>query len=284
MAHRGERVAAALGLRFLRPCSGGEFGAALVEDAVGGRAILKVMPDVAPWSGAWGASVGLVERLRTAGYPAPRYLGSGSLAGCVYTLQEVMPGAVPTRLTTGHLDQALALAERHAGMAAGSPSRWQSYVHALLSGAHEPERLAFARASAPGTARLLAEIEALAPRLAGLRLQESDVVHGDFHHQNLLVEGDRVTAVLDWEQATAGDWRYDVSWLAFWCLVDVHEVDAEAADLASRRADEVLGPAERAAYAGVAACRVVDLVAHHRAELLPRALGWCESHLAPLWR
>jgi aminoglycoside phosphotransferase (APT) family kinase protein len=242
------------------------------------------MPDVPPWSGAWGASVGLAERLRAAGYPAPRYLGSGSVAGCVYTLQEVMPGAVPTRLTAGHVEQALALAERHAGMAAGSPSRWRSYVHALLAGTHEPERVRFARASHPLADRLLAEIEALAPRLAGLGLPEGDVVHGDFHHQNLLVEGDRVTAVLDWEQATAGDWRYDVTWLAFWCRVDVHEVEARAADLAGRRAADVLTQAERAAYAGVAACRVVDLVAHHRAELLPRAVGWCESHLAPLWR
>jgi hypothetical protein len=282
--HGSERVAAALGLRFVRRCSGGEFGAVLVEDAAGVSAILKVMPDVPPWSGAWGAAVGLAERLRAAGYPAPRYLRDGTAAGHVYTLQEVMPGAVPTWLTAGHVRQLLALAERHAGMAGGEPSLWQSYVHAVLAGTHGPERVAFARASHPDAARLLDEIQALAPRLAGLALPEGDVVHGDLHHQNVLVEGDRVTAVFDWEQATAGDWRYDVAWLAFWCRVDRDQVDAVGAELADRRAAELLTPPERAAYAGVAAFRVISLIAHHRRQLLPRALRWCEAHLAPLWR
>jgi len=98
------------------------------------------------------------------------------------------------------------------------------------------------------------------------------------------VEGERVSAVFDWEQATAGDWRYDVAWLAFWCRVDTRQVDPQAADLAEQRAADLLAPAERAAYAGLVASRVIDLVAHHRAELLPLAVRWCESHLAPLWR
>jgi Ser/Thr protein kinase RdoA (MazF antagonist) len=242
------------------------------------------MPDVPPWSGGWATSVALAERLRETGYPAPRYLRTGTVAGHVFTLQEVMPGVVPARLTAGHMRQVLSLAERHAGMAGDSPSVWRSYVRAALSGAHEPGRVAFARATHADAARLLDEIHALAPRVAGLTLPDGDVVHGDFHHENLLVDGERVTAVFDWEQATAGDWRYDVSWLAFWCRVDTHEVDPPAADLAVRRAAELLAPAEQAAYAGLAASRVIDLVAHHRAELLPVALGWCESHLAPLWR
>lgn len=256
----------------------------LVEDAPGRCAILKVMPEVPPWSGGWADSVGLAERLRVTGYPAPRYLRTGSVAGHLYTLQEVMPGAVPEWLTAGHMCQVLALAERHAGMAGASPGVWPSYVGAALAGAHEPRRVAFARAGHPDAARLLDEIRALAPRVAGLALPDGDVVHGDFHHQNLLVEGERVSAVFDWEQATAGDWRYDVAWLAFWCRVDTRQVDPQAADLAEQRAADLLAPAERAAYAGLAAGRVIDLVAHHRAELLPLAVRWCESHLAPLWR
>src|SRR5215831_2467416 len=125
--HGSERVAAALGLRVVRSCTGGEFGAVLVEDAPGRCAILKVMPEVPPWSGGWADSVGLAERLRVTGYPAPRYLRTGSVAGHLYTLQEVMPGAVPEWLTAGHMCQVLALAERHAGMAGASPGVWPSY-------------------------------------------------------------------------------------------------------------------------------------------------------------
>jgi len=69
-------------------------------------------------------------------------------------------------------------------------------------------------------------------------------------------------------------WGCDLCWLAFWCRVDTHQVDPRAAELADRRAAEVLTAAERAAYAGLAAFRVIDLVAHHRAELLLLAVGW----------
>jgi Ser/Thr protein kinase RdoA (MazF antagonist) len=281
--HGSDAVARALGLRIVRACSGGAFGAVLVEDAGGAGAILKTMPDVPGWTG-WGDSVALAERMREIGYPAPRYLGTGTAAGHRYTLQEVLPGAVPEWVTAGHAGQLLALAERQAGRAAGVPSIWQSYVHDALAGRHRPERVALARKAHPDAARLLDEVQALAPRLAGLRLPEEDVVHGDFHHENVLVEGERVTGVFDWEQATAGDWRYDVVWLAFWCRVDRHEVDPQAAQLAGRRAAELLTDAEQAAYAGVAAFRVIMLVSAHRPDLLGRALRWCEAHLAPQWR
>lgn len=277
-------VAEALGRRLVRRYTSGEFGAALVEDGVGRRAILKAMPDVPPWSEGWAASVHLAERLRLTGYPAPRYLAVGTVAGHRYTLQEELPGAVPRRLTGAHASRLLALAERHAGVATDRPPTWTGYVRAAVAGDHDAEGLALVRAAHPGAARLIARATALGPLVAGLALPEGDVVHGDFHHRNLLAEGERVTGVIDWEQATAGDLRYDVFLLAFWCAVDVGRVEPLAADLTRDRAAALLAPPERAAYAALVTLRVLGFFARFRPNLLSAAVGWCESLLAPAWR
>lgn len=42
------------------------------------------------------------------------------------------------------------------------------------------------------------------------------LVHGDYGFNNLLVDGDRVTGVLDWGEAKYGDFLYDVAWLDMW--------------------------------------------------------------------
>jgi aminoglycoside phosphotransferase (APT) family kinase protein len=42
------------------------------------------------------------------------------------------------------------------------------------------------------------------------------LVHGDFKANNILVDGDRVTAVLDWELCHVGDPVEDLAWTLLW--------------------------------------------------------------------
>lgn len=42
------------------------------------------------------------------------------------------------------------------------------------------------------------------------------LVHGDLLHFNVLIDGDKVSAVVDWGCAMYGDFLYDLAWLAFW--------------------------------------------------------------------
>jgi len=42
------------------------------------------------------------------------------------------------------------------------------------------------------------------------------LVHADLLNYNVLVEDDRVSAVLDWGSAMYGDWVFDIAWLVFW--------------------------------------------------------------------
>lgn len=58
----------------------------------------------------------------------------------------------------------------------------------------------------PGMDELVAHLDANIPTGG-----EGTIVHGDFRLDNLLVEDDRVTAVLDWEMSTLGDPLTDVA-------------------------------------------------------------------------
>jgi hygromycin-B 4-O-kinase len=46
--------------------------------------------------------------------------------------------------------------------------------------------------------------------------EERHLVHSDLLNYNVLVSGDRVSAVLDWGSSLYGDFVYDVAWLSFW--------------------------------------------------------------------
>lgn len=46
--------------------------------------------------------------------------------------------------------------------------------------------------------------------------EERYLVHQDLLHWNVLVDDDRVTALLDWGSSIYGDFVYDVAWLTFW--------------------------------------------------------------------
>jgi hygromycin-B 4-O-kinase len=42
------------------------------------------------------------------------------------------------------------------------------------------------------------------------------LVHADLLNYNVLVDGGRVSAVLDWGSAMYGDWVFDIAWFVFW--------------------------------------------------------------------
>ena len=46
--------------------------------------------------------------------------------------------------------------------------------------------------------------------------EDRHLIHSDLLHFNVLVEGDRITGVLDWGCALYGDFLYDLAWFCFW--------------------------------------------------------------------
>jgi hygromycin-B 4-O-kinase len=94
-----------------------------------------------------------------------------------------------------------------------------SWAQALLAISQETARVpgwrAALAASPVGTRpfdRAYARLRELAEDLP----EERHIVHGDLVNHNVLVQGPRITAVIDWGNALYGDWLYDPAWLTFW--------------------------------------------------------------------
>jgi aminoglycoside phosphotransferase (APT) family kinase protein len=97
---------------------------------------------------------------------------------------------------------------------------------------------------------LLRSLQELAPAMIPELPGSGDViVHGDFGPQNLLVDGGRVSALLDWELAHRGDPIEDLAW-AEWIVRMHHRHAIDALDELHRGAAlDVNWPARHAAMA-----------------------------------
>lgn len=267
-------VAKELGLEVVRPLAGGQFGATLVRNGSGQELVLKLLASDRLLAAA-SRGAGFANRLRSAGYPAPEYLGTGTHAGCTWTLQTVLPGVVPTVTTAAHIAALLELAERHIDFA-GETLDWQA------AAARKTARsLEVAAESAPV---LAAELSQVLDRTSHIKLRQGDVVHSDFHHQNLLVIGDEVTGVFDWEIATPGDWRFDVVTLAFWSSMVPGQVPADARAMVYEQMTAICAPAELAFMAAVLAARQLAFEASTHPDRIARFAEGLQHVVAPWWQ
>jgi hypothetical protein len=275
-------TALALGARYPR----GGHGAVRLRDATGAGFVLKWQPGATD-PGALPAEVPLLDRLRAAGYPLPRYVAWGVLAAPAgrYTVQEELPGESAWGLRGAALEDALALNDRQAGAgaalegfarAAGLPpyEPWRARLPRLAREGGDGFCLLDAmRTHSPRTAALLARLQAYvaahAPRLAARPAR--DVVHFDFAGPNILVARGRVTGVVDWGPLP-GDRTFDLASLLFY--------DGYYADVAATRA-RVWGRALELVDATTFGVYLAHLVhrqtdwslRHHDAAMVARVLG-----------
>ena len=72
----------------------------------------------------------------------------------------------------------------------------------------------------------VAQFEALSSSLLQLLNELGDYnycVHGDLGFNNVLAQDGKITAILDWEALTIGDFVYDLAWLDFWPSPTTHK-------------------------------------------------------------
>lgn len=251
-----DELARNLGLTVVRQLAGGEWGAFLARSGSGSgeTVVLKVMPR--HWLFGYervATAVQLAATLREEGYPIPRYLDVGTVDADVYTVQEAVAGSVPDALSLAHVRRMIELWRRHQGGATRAAQRELNWAERL-----EGERQAGKELLASG---LRPELQPYAEQAMALLssadpelLRTGDVVHGDFHHRNLLTVGSDVTAVFDWEGAHAGDSRHDLLRLASAAIAAGQVEPAGAARLRAEVERQV--PAEVRATLG--AIQVLD--------------------------
>ena len=165
-------------------------------------------------------AVSVTERLRAVGYPAPRYrlVGVAPPLGVVYSVQEELPGKpLGVRLDRPLLDRLLDLNALQRGQAVAPARAWPRPVtDPVLRGGDGFCLLDPLRSYSPATAALLGVLQRLAADGGDERPPTNDVVHFDFQGSNILVVGDEVTGVVDWEGYRAGDRAFDLVTLCFY--------------------------------------------------------------------
>lgn len=193
-------------------CPGGQVGAAYVRWPDGHRSVLTRGP---PGGLAAVRLAGeLLALARSAGIPAPRYELTAELPGAVAIVQELLPGRPPGRVDRGMVESMVEINRRCYGLLASRDELPAPSLFLRADGPgyclHEP----LARYS-PRTGRLLAAIEETGGQLPG-QLAGSDLVHFDFHPENVLAgPAGTVTGVVDWDGVARSNAGLDLYTLRF---------------------------------------------------------------------
>jgi aminoglycoside phosphotransferase (APT) family kinase protein len=278
-------VAARLGLKLGARLAGGEFGAFAVQTLNGSPLVVKLLPPhPALRLTRVNQALELCGALRASGYPAPRYVDAGEVNGTVYTLQELAAGEVPERFTLRQAEQLLEVRHMHERAAPEADSTWGSDVLEALTDGNLAQFVdqSIVRRGGPIVAELADRLGELARNLPVEELRDRDVVHGDFHHRNVLADGGHIVAVFDWEAARIVDSRLDLMTLAFWCGRNAGELVApEAARRVMHEVDTVVPGRLQGVFAGLLALRLIGFWVDLRPERLPMELETVQRFLEP---
>jgi hypothetical protein len=240
-------------------CPGGQVGASYVRWPDGHRSVLTWQPAGNAVS-VRQAGV-LLAAARSYGIPAPRYELVEELPSAVVIVQELLPGRPPEAIGRHTVESMIEVNRRCRGLLSDHRGPPAPSLYLLADGPgfclHEPLARYDRR-----TTRLLdaiREIGAAEPE----HLPGDDLVHFDFHPENVLIDSDgSVTGVVDWDAVGRGNGDFDLITLRF--------------DLARRAPDlgRWLG--------GLLADRVPDHVARVCwAHMSLRLVDWSIRHLTP---
>lgn len=189
-----------------------------------------------PWASGFAHDRLAHERFASAGIPIPRIIEIGRFRDLAFAIAPYVPGRTIQRLSPAE-QAALAPAlvamvdgihqldvsattgyGEMDGDGLGRFASWAAYLEAI---AEEDPTDFYGRWShlydtsfleRPLCEQLLARMSALLPALPPVRV----LVHGDAGFDNVLVDGERISAVLDWANMKYGDFLFDVAWLNFW--------------------------------------------------------------------
>jgi hypothetical protein len=263
-----ERIASITGVRLVLegPAPGGEVGAAYVRWPDGRRSVLTA---------ARTRSAVLVDRAREAGVPTPRHELTARVDGVRVVVQQRLPGTPPATADAELVRQMLRVNDQLAGVLAGEPEPRPAELYLTSDGPgfclHEP-----LSAYGERSRRLLSWVHEVGAD--GTQMVGDDLTHMDFHPGNVLVDGGRLSGVVDWDGAQRGDRHFDLVTLLF--HVRAH-TPALAVPVEERL--RLLPPRRRRAYWAHMSLRQVDWsIRHHDAATVERWLTVAEQGIAEL--
>jgi hypothetical protein len=210
-----DEINQAHGVRFVlrERCQDGFGGAWLLSDSDGRRAILKLNTDMAHRVGRLPQ---LIDRIRAAGYPTPRWLAAGeTLDGTAYHVVDFVSGEPMSRspLTLRAVENLIEVIERQTGLDPDPTVDWTGYVWQCAFGNGENDPRPMTRQLGQSGIELIERFDDLLAPYTGLELPRTDLVHGDFNTSNVMRQHDEITGIVDAESIGSGTRALDYATL-----------------------------------------------------------------------
>lgn len=216
MLVRRIRSQVGLSLRSVIPPRGGEIGVGRVEDPSGRIFILSSVPGDPEGRRQHARSLAVLEQLWARGHPAPRYEEVIDLGDLLVVLQEEVVGVPLTFLSRALVDRLVQVMNERTAAMTERPEAGPLAVYLNGDGPSFAQHWPL-RGESHRTRRLLEWVEAVGDHY-GDALSGNDAVHFDYQAGNVLVRPDRpseVSAIVDWDGASAGPIGFDLVTLAF---------------------------------------------------------------------
>jgi aminoglycoside phosphotransferase len=159
----------------------------------------------------------ILQHLRYLGYPVPGYLFSGVINDAGYLIQQALPGNPLPVLPVTYLPQVLELNQLQRGQVLKGPYDWpQRIIQTVLYGGEGYCLLNPLKTYSEASASLLARLHKIVQTQTSLKCRTQDIVHFDFTPANILVDQDKISGVIDWQDPCAGDCTFDLVTLMFY--------------------------------------------------------------------
>jgi aminoglycoside phosphotransferase (APT) family kinase protein len=232
-----------------------QLGFELGARALGGRsrgAWFATAPDGAPvvlkWSGdetmadRYAALLPGLGELRARGVPVPEYLHVSTFDGGTLSAQRFLPGRSEDNPSPAVVESMVECVAAKAGIGGPRPAAdqrtWSTFVVRTLTvgqdgwAMHEPLRTGGRRSAA-----VLERVEAVGADADSSWFPDDGLVHLDLHTDNVLIDDGALCGIIDWEDACAGDHRFDLVAFAFdldghdqpiWDVVDAAGFEPQA--------------------------------------------------------
>lgn len=266
-----------LGFELSARAEGGQSeGAWFATASDGTRVVLKCFLGGA-MARRYGVLLPVLDELRSRGVPVPEYFDVLAVDGWTVSAQRFVAGASvrnpPGKLVERVFACTAAMADIECALSPPGANGWgASVVETLTVGVddwamHEPLRTGGRRSAA-----VLDRIEAIGADADPTWFPTTGLVHLDLHTDNVLAVDGRLTAIIDWDGACAGDPRFDLVRYAF----DLDGHDQPVWELVERTGIEAR---VLRAYVAHHALRCTSWAIQHHPDDVPRQLDRAERVL-----
>ena len=210
-----------------------QLGFELGASVLGGRsqgAYFATAPDGSPVVLKWSPDETMADRyaallpgldeLRARGVPVPEYVHVSTFDGGTLSAQRFLPGRSEDNPSPAVVESMVECIAAKAGIGGPRPAAdqrtWGTFVVRTLKVGHD--RLAMHEPLRTGdrhTATVLDRVEAVGAEVDPSWFPNDGLVHLDLHTDNVLIDDGTISGIIDWEEACAGDHRFDLVAFAF---------------------------------------------------------------------